>query len=271
MCRSTLFLTLVCLAIASTGEAADRDAQALARARQLQLEFRQGNLTVVDPLVEGLEAAVAKAPDNSDLWEALGNAYMLKQAALFQSQPDPRAIIAIGERAQSAYARALDMDKKNALLLASHGMAGVSSSLLKQDSAKLMASVEEMNSAVRQAPNSTPVRLTRGFTIVHLPVGVRDTKAVTDDLNFVMQTAPGGRPEDVLHVLLGDVYAEVGQLDAAKAEYGQVTGASKFAAEQSRSRLSELKTGAISPAAIALVRASTGARCVVCHQPGSDN
>ncbi len=67
--------------------------------------------------------AVAKSPDNADLWGALGNAYMSQLGSMYQS-PDPAAMIAVGERARDAYARGLALDQKNALLLASHGMAG---------------------------------------------------------------------------------------------------------------------------------------------------
>lgn len=271
MRSSISVLTLVCLATAGALAASDRDKEVLGRAQQLQLEFRQGNLQSIDPLVKSLEAAVTQSPGNADLWEALGNAYMSQQGMLFQSQSDPAKLIAVGERARDAYARALKMDRKNALLLASHGMAGMSIAMLEQDQSALRASIEEMNAAVRQAPKSKLVRLTRGFTTIHLPLGIRDTAAVTADLNFVLDVAPGGRPEDVLHVLLGDVYAETGELDAARREYEQVTGASSFAAEQSRLRLEELKKGAVSPASIALVRAGTGYRCAMCHAPGSDN
>ncbi len=71
-----------------------------------------------------------------------------------------------------------------------------------------------MNAAVRESPKSNGARLTRGFTIIHLPPAMRDNNAVTEDLQFILDTAPGGRPEDVLHVLLGDVYAETGNLQA---------------------------------------------------------
>jgi hypothetical protein len=110
--------------------------------------------------------------------------------------------------------------------------------------------------------------LTRGFTIVHLPPAMRDTNAVIEDLEFILDTAPGGRAEDVLHVLLGDVHAEMGDFKAARAEYEQVAGASKFAAEQARMRL---KDGAASPAAITTVRMGTGTNCAMCHAPGTDN
>ena len=111
--------------------------------------------------------------------------------------------------------------------------------------------------------------MTRAFTIVHLPPAMRDTDAVTEDLKFILDTAPGGRPEDVLHVLLGDVYAEMGNLQSARAEYGQVSGASAFAAEQVRARLAA--KGAIPAESIALVRMGIGTRCAMCHAPGTDN
>jgi hypothetical protein len=113
--------------------------------------------------------------------------------------------------------------------------------------------------------------LTRGFTIIHLPPAMRDTDAVIEDLQFIMDRSPGGRPEDVLHVLLGDVHAEVGKVDAARAEYAQVSGASAFAAQQVKLRLAALKTGAIQPASIGQVRAITGSGCATCHAPGTDN
>lgn len=268
---SFILLTFVGLLAGGSPVAADRDNEALGLAHQLQREFRQGNLGVVDPLVKSLETAVARAPDNADLWEALGNAYMSQQGTLYQSNPDRLVLIQGGERAREAYARALARDQGNALLLASHGMARMTIAMLQQDASALQAAVEEMNSAVRRAPNSTPVRLTRGFTTIHLPVGIRDTAAVLEDLNFVMDASPGGRPEDVLHLLIGDVYAETGRPDQARREYELVTGASNFAAEQSHSRLAALKKGAVTPADITLVRTGTGYRCVMCHAPGTDN
>lgn len=271
MRNSIAFLGFMSFAMVGAFAAPAGDVEALARAHQLQLEYRQGNLDAAAPLVKVLEPAVARSPNNPDLWAALGNAYMSQQGSMYVSQPDPAALLAVGERARDAFARAQALDKKNALLLASHGMAGMVVSQFKGDMPGMNAAVEEMNAAVRQAPNSTAVRLTRGFTIVHLPVGVRDTQAVTEDLKFVLDTSPGGRPEDVVHVLLGDVYAELGDREAAKREYQQVTGASAFAAEHARTRLVEIDKGAISPASIAAVRSGTGTRCVMCHAPGTDN
>jgi hypothetical protein len=96
MRRSIILLKLCCLFVTSAAVADDAAVDALAEARRLQLAFRQGNLQVVEPLVTGLERAVAQTPGNVDLWQALGNAYMSQQGALYQSQPDPKVLIAVG-------------------------------------------------------------------------------------------------------------------------------------------------------------------------------
>jgi hypothetical protein len=249
--------------------ASSRDAEVLSQAQRSQLEFRQGNPAAAAPLVKMLEAAVAESPDNAELWEALGHARMSLQGSLFTSTsaPDMPRLLEVGERARDAYARSLALNANDPLVLGSHGMAQMVVSQLKGDGAGIMAGVEEMNAAVRQAPSSTATRLTRGFTIIHLPPQMRDTNAVIDDLQFIMGAAPGGRAEDVLHVMLGDVYAEIGKLAEARKEYAQVAGASAFAAEQVKRRAGR---DAISPADIAAVRVGT-ATCAMCHAPGTDD
>src|SRR5690349_8897368 len=243
MQKSTLFLFTCCVAAATALGASSQDTEALTRARQLQMEFRAGNLEVVKPLVTGLEDAVTRSKNNPRLWEALGHAYMSTQGSLYAGPPDMPALIAAGEKARDAYARSLALDANSPLVQASHGMSTMVVSQLKGDGPGMMAGIEEMNAAVRHAPKSTAARLTRGFTIIHLPPEMRDTGAVVEDLKFILDTAPGGRPEDVLHVLLGDVYAEVGNLPAARDEYAQVGGASAFAAEQVKLRIADLAKG----------------------------
>ncbi len=250
--------------------ASSQDNATLDRAYKLQLEYRQGNRDVVKPLVKSLEDAVAQSRDNAKLWEALGHAYMSLEGTMYTEPLDVPALIANGERARAAYARSLAINANNALALASHGMSTMVVSQLKGDGPGVMAGVEEMNTAVRQAPKSLRTRLTRAFTIVHLPPAMRDTKAVIEDFEFIMDAAPGGRPEDVIHVLLGDVYAETNNLEAARREYARVSGASAFALDQSKLHLAELEKGALSPASIARVREGTGT-CAMCHAPGTDN
>jgi hypothetical protein len=271
MRKSILFLSTLCIVTAAALAANGRDAEILDKAHRLQLEYRQGNLEAAKPLVKMLEDAVTQSRDNARLWEALGHAYMSRQGSMFAAPLDMPAVIAVGERARDAYARSLALDASSTLVRASHGMATMVVSQLKGDGPGIMAGVEEMNAAVRQAPKSTAARLTRGFTIIHLPPAMRDTDAVTEDLQFILDHAPGGRPESMLHLMLGDVYAEVGKLEAAREEYSQVTGASAFAAEHAKSRLAELQNGAISPASIGQVRAVTGSGCALCHAPGTDD
>ena len=247
--------------------ASSRDADVLLEAQRAQLEYRQGNPAAVAPLVKTLEAAVAESPDNAELWEALGHARMSLQGSLFTSTPDLPRMLEIGERARDAYARSLALNANDPLVLGSHGMAQMVVSQLKGDGAGIVAGVEEMNAAVRLAPNSAATRLTRGFTIIHLPPQMRDTNAVIEDLQFILDTAPGGRAEDVMHVMLGDVYAETGKLAEARKEYAQVTGASAFAAEQAKRRAGR---DAISPDDVAAVRMGT-ATCAMCHAPGTDD
>jgi hypothetical protein len=265
-----LFFSLGLMSLAAWA-ATPRDTEVLAHAYRQQMEFRQGNLAVAKPLVKTLEKAVARSPGNAQLWEAMGFAYMSYQGSMYTAQPDMAKLLQVGERAQTAFARSLALKPNNPLVRSAHGMATMVVSQLKGDGPGVMAGIEEMNAAVRESPKYNGVRLTRAFTIIHLPPDMRDNQAVTEDLRFLIDTAPGGRPEDVMHVLLGDVLAETGNLPAARSEYGQVTGASAFAAEQVKVRLADLEKGAIPTDAIAKVRAVTGAGCVMCHAPGSDN
>jgi hypothetical protein len=267
MPKSALFLSTLCILTAAALASSTQDDEVLAESHRLQLEYRRGHPEVAKPLVKLLNDATAQSKDNPRLWEALGHAYMSLQGSMYAGPPDFPTLIANGEHARDAYARSLALDPSSALVRASHGMSQFVVSQLKGDGPGMMAGIEEMNAAVREHPKSTAVRLTRGFTIIHLPPAMRDTNAVTEDLQFILDKAPGGRAEDVLHVLLGDVYAETGRLDDARAEYKQVTGASSFAAEQVKLRSMD---GPVSPELITQVRMVTGTRCAMCHAPGTD-
>ena len=267
MHKSAFFFSMLCAINTVTLAGSAQDNDILANAHRSQMRFREGHTEGAQPLVKVLEDAVAQSSGNARLWEALGHAYMSLQGSMYAGPPDIAALTATGERARDAYARSLALDGSSALVRVSHGMSQMVVSQLKGDGPGVVAGVDEMNAAVRLAPRSTAVRLTRAFTIIHLPPEMRDTNAVIEDLGLILDTAPGGRPEDVLHVLLGDVYAEVGSTAAAREEYRQVTGASAFAAEQAKLRLSQ---DSVPPAAISLVRQGTGTRCAMCHAPGTD-
>jgi hypothetical protein len=247
------------------------DTEVLAQARRQQMKFREGHLEVAKPLVKMLDEAVARSPDNAQLWEQLGHALMSLQGSMYAGPPDMAKVLETGERARDAYAHSLAIKPNNLLARASHGMATMVVGTLKGDGAGIAAGVDEMNAVVHESPNYKGGRLTRAFTIIHLPPGMRDNNAVIEDLRFLLDIAPGARPEDVIHVLLGDVLAETGDLKGARSEYAQVSGASAFAAEQVKLRLADLEKGAIPADAIVKVRAVTGSGCAMCHAPGSDN
>jgi hypothetical protein len=268
MPKSTHFLAAFCVVTTAALAASTQDNDVLSRAHRLQLEYREGNSEVAKPLVKMLEGATAQSRDNPRLWEALGHSYMSLQGSMYAGPLDIPAMTSTAEHARDAYAHSLALDDSSGLVHASHGMSQFVVSQLKGDGPGVTAGIDEMNAAVRQFPKSKAVRLTRGFTIIHLPPAMRDNNAVIDDLQFILDAAPGGRAEDVLHVLLGDVYAETGKLADARAEYAQITGASSFAADEARSRL---KDGPPAPEAITRVRMGIGTRCAMCHAPGTDN
>ena len=270
MRKSILLIPLsIVAAIVLAGSTRDNDV--LAEARKLQLEFREGKTELATPLVKMLEGAVKESPNNAALWDALGGAHMSQVAALsMKSPPDMPTLLATARQARDAYARSLELHAENPLSLASRGMASLVMAQYSGDGAGIMPAVEQMNEAVRRAPKSISVRLIRAFTTIYLPPAMRDTDAVIEDLRFILDNATSPRAEDMLHVLLGDVYAEIGKPDAARGEYRQVAGASSFAADEVKLlRRSRERRGR---ACIhRKVRQSTGSNCAACHAAGTDN
>ena len=271
MRKSILYFTAYLPVAATAFASSTQDNDVLEHAHRTLLEFRAGNSAVVQPLVKSSKRPSHNRATTPASGKCSGTPTCHCKARCTPGRPTFPPCTAVGERARDAYAHSLALDGNSALVRASHGMSQMVVSQLKGDGPGVVAGIDEMNAAVRQSPKSTGVRLTRAFTIVHLPPAMRDTNAVTEDLKFILDTAPGGRPEDVLHVLLGDVYAEMGDLKRRAREYEQVTGASAFAAEQVQARLAALPKGAIPAESIALVRMGIGTRCAMCHAPGTDN
>src|SRR5690349_269829 len=113
---STLWIASATIVLAGSSQ----DNAVLDSAYKMQLEYRQGNRDVVQPLVKSLEDAVAKSANNAALWEALGHAYMSLEGTMYSDPLDVPALIANGERARAAYARSLAIDGNNILAKASH-------------------------------------------------------------------------------------------------------------------------------------------------------
>src|SRR6187455_2426035 len=83
MNRSTLLFFPLWFFAATTPAGSSRDTEILAQAHSYQMEFRAGNHDVVKPLVKTLEDAVAQSPNNAELWEAMGGAYMSQQGSMY--------------------------------------------------------------------------------------------------------------------------------------------------------------------------------------------
>src|SRR5262249_51916458 len=125
--------------------------------------------------------------------------------------------------------------------------------------------VAEMNRAVELAPNSVPVRLARAFNGLSLPDGLRNHAAEAEDLDFLIKVAGGSRPGDYLHILRGDLYFELGQIDLARSQYEVAGKSASPAAAESKARLTALTQGGVAAADIKKLRSAAGANCVMCH------
>jgi hypothetical protein len=75
----------------------------------------------------------------------------------------------------------------------------------------------------------------------------------------------GSRPGDVLHVLLGDLQAEGGRMDLARAEYAAAARKGSAIADLGQARLASLTSGGPPPAEVTRLRNEIGRNCTLCH------
>lgn len=237
----------------------------LDRARDEEHRFREGDLDAAARSVTLLERAVADHPSSSRLWTELGRAYFMEVSMTSVRQGPGPHVIAAMQRAREAYAQALQLDHQNWEALAGHGMSLVTLAHGSERNAAVSQGIQQLDHAVRQDPSNTAIRLLRAFTSVNVPPALRSHANVVEDLNFLIDAAPGGRAEDVLHVLLGDVYAENGDLKSAQREYEWIGGASQLAAGLKDSRLRQLAAGGVPASDMAAVRGVLGSQCTMCH------
>jgi tetratricopeptide (TPR) repeat protein len=271
MRKIVVLCALISLSAVAAVTTTPKEAELLAQAREYRLTFREGNMQTVQDMVARLEEAVREYPQSIKLWNALGGAYFARLSASYVGHADPDKRFEFIEQARHAYARAMRIDATHAEALAGHGMALVSSGLMKQDLRSLSLGTEELNRAVDLDPSSRPARLMRAFTLINLPPAHRDTSIVIGDLTYLIREVPGSRAEAMLHLLRGDLYAETGQLEAAAREYDSISRAYRFPAEQARARLQLLKQAKpVSPADMGNVRGALTYACAACHARGTD-
>ncbi len=271
MRKIIMLCALISLSAVVAATTVPKEAEMLAQAREYRLTFREGNMQTVQAMVAHLEQAIREYPRNVQLWNALGGAYFASLSASYVGHADPDKRLEFIRLARDAYDKAMQLDAKNAEALAGHGMALVSLGLMEQDPVSLSSGTEELNRAVELDPSSRPARLMRAFTLINLPSTYRDTSLVMGDLTYIVREVPGSRAEAMLHLLRGDLYAEMGQLQDAAREYESISRAYRYPAEQARSRLQSLKQAEpISPAEIGSARGALTYACAACHARGTD-
>lgn len=238
--------------------------QALADARLASFKFREGQYGVVQQSIAGLEAALQAHPDDGRLWNALGVAYFEHITADFSTgafKDIPGHLM----KAQAAHERALALNPDDAVALAGRGTALAIASGFTRKAEAGRQGVAELNRAARLEPDEVVVRLQRAFTNLGVPADLRDRAAAETDLRHLIRIAEGSRPGDVLHVLLGDLLAEGGQAEAARAEYAIAAREGSAIRETGLARLAALAAGGPPPAEVARLRGDIARNCAMCH------
>jgi tetratricopeptide (TPR) repeat protein len=258
---------LVCSAITIAQDAPLTSAEIVRQARRDALLIREGRFELAAPSVAKLEAATAANPNNAALWNALSSAYFMQATALSQP-PDGNVLKALSviERAGRAVENALRIDPNNAEALAARGGGLTIAALFQQKPDLVAEGIRDMNRAVELAPMLPTPRLVRAFFGINVAPALRPTAAVVDDLQYLIRISEGRRPSDVLHLLLGDLYAETGKVADARREY-EASAARPASTQRDRAnaRLVALNAGTPVAGEATQLRGRLGTDCMMCH------
>jgi tetratricopeptide (TPR) repeat protein len=269
MKKSTIVLTaLACLTmsvVAWAQTASTGIADILRQAKAYQFQFRTGQHDVPSKSVAMLEEATQANPENADLSNAMGVAYLAQVASVMQTGGKPADAWASVQKGMKALERALELNPDHAEALAIHG--GVQSLMASFQKEPQMASkgVADMNRAVELAPKSARVRLTRAFNGLSLPDALRNHASEAEDLDFLIHIAEGRRPGDYLHIMRGDLFFELGNPDLARTQYEIASKSASPAATEAKKRLTALMEGGVPVTDIKKLRSAAGANCAMCH------
>ena len=231
------------------------------------LQARQGDATAAEKAVSLLEQATAAAPNDVALWNLLGRSYFFKLSAQSRNVTNLDQAVVPLKSASGAFEHVLKINSDDPTALSGHGMALTLLGAFQQKQEALIKGVQEMNRAVDLDPKATHLRLTRGFTMVSFPAQVRNTPKVIEDLSLLVRVAEvsNQRAADSLHIMLGDVYFETGQMDLARSQYEAATAASSATKDKAQSRLDALRSGTAPMADIMSFRSGIGTNCTMCH------
>ncbi|MBZ5676903.1 MAG: hypothetical protein LAP61_21890 [Acidobacteriia bacterium] len=240
-------------------------ADILQRARTYQLQFRAGRYDVLPGYVGMLEEATNAHPEDADLSNAMGVAYLAQVVGVMLTGGKPADAWTGVQKGLQALEHAIELNPDHAEALATHG--GVQALMAAYPPAGPPAAkgVAEMNRAVELAPDSVRVRLVRAFNGLNLPDALRNHAAEAEDLDFLIKMAGKSRPGDYVHIMRGDLYSELGQPDLARSQYEIASQSASPAAAEARKRLTALATGGVAVTDIKKLRSAAGAQCALCH------
>ncbi len=256
-------LAMVAAAFGQTTDAGTKDI--LRRAMAYQFQFRGGQTDIVPEYVALLEEATKTDPENADLWNAMGVAYLAQAARAMMPGGRPADALPAIQKGPAALERAIQLNPNHAEALATRGGVQAFMGLYQQGPAGAADGIARMNRAIALAPTSRRVRLQRAFSGINLPDALRDRAAEADDLDFLIALANGTRAGDYIRLLRGDLHVETGASDLAREQYLLVTTSPSPARAAATSRLAALDQGGVPAADIKKLRQAAGTNCVMCH------
>lgn len=165
-----------------------------------------GQYDVANKSVAMLKEALTADPENADLWDAMGVAYLAQAAGVMLSGGKPADAMIPVQKGPQALEHALKLNPDHAGALAIHGgMQAMMPSLMRSPQAAAKG-VDEMNHAVELAPDSARVRLARAFNGLSLPNALRNHDAEAQDRDFLIKIAGKSRPGNYLHIMRGAIF-----------------------------------------------------------------
>lgn len=191
----------------------------LQQAMAYQFQFRAGHTDIVPEYVAMLEEATKDDSENADVWNAMGVAYLAQAARAMMPGGRPADALPAMQKGPAALERAIQLNPNHAEALATRGGVQAFMGLYQQGPAGAVEGIATMNRAIALAPMSRRVRLQRAFSGINLPDALRNRANEAEDLDFLIALASGTRAGDYVRLLRGDLHAETGAPDLARAQY----------------------------------------------------
>ena len=171
--KVVILLAMASAAFAQTPDAATK--AILQRAMAYQFQFRSGQTDVVPEYVAMLEEATKADPENAELWNAMGVAYLAQGARAMMPGGRPADALAALPKGLAALDRAIQLNPNHAEALATRGGVQAFMDMFQKGPAGAAEGIAKMNRAIDLAPTSRRVRLQRSFSVSNPEVSNRLT------------------------------------------------------------------------------------------------